>query len=406
MLRSTIKNQVGFVRANDTSSFVPERQNLNIVAANAIDQLNSYVAVEAEHLGLIGILLTGSFARKEGTLICERNGSTRWLSDIEYLAIVPGRGPRDKEAVGQSLVKATASLTKQIGVKVDFGVIGADRLPKLRDSIFARELTANAKLIWGDSRQIMLPAKTCAEDLRRDGLRLLQNRIVEQLETRVRHEQRRSLGIETFVAIQKLWQDIGTSLAIFLGCYQPSYMRRLEALERNRCAMRNEFGRYSDGLLSNVRTATLARFGTFPPYFDLENQLRESWQAAAGVWKWGNERLTRRKVSLEDWKAIAKCIRRATLVTFWARDYYRALRNVRDASRLTRISIRPALASGCPGNAIYAAGCLLFVFWDSIRSGTDDGLSAIEFAGRVLHRRFAASELHSAALSIYDAWKP
>jgi hypothetical protein len=384
---------------------MPERENLDIIVANTIDQLNSEIATVAEKRKLIGVLLTGSFARKEGTLLRERDGSVRWLSDIEYLVIAPGRGVRCKEALRQSLAKATASSTKQIGVKVDFGIIGAARLPKLRDSIFARELAANAKLIWGDARTIVLPTKTCAQDLRRDGLRLLNNRIVEQLKLRVRYEQGQSPALETFFAIQKLWQDIGTLLSILLGCYQPSYARRMEALERSRGAMRNELGRCSEKLLSNIRTATSARFGSFAPNFDLDHQFQDSWRAAAGAWKWGNERLTGREVSLEDWKAIPKCFRRASSITHRARDFYRVLRSADGAPRLTRSSIRPVLASGCLGNAVYAAGCLLFLFWHSIKSGTEDGLRALEFAGGVLHRRFATSELHGAALSIYDAWE-
>lgn len=391
--------------ANETKPVVHDGETLDVVAAKAIDQLNSEIAIEAEKLGLVGILLTGSFARREGTLIREPDGSIQWLSDIEYVAIVPPRALRNSEAIKQTLAKALASSANKLAAKVDFGVIGADVLPKLRDSIFARELAANAKLIWGNPRTIVLPTTTCENDFRRDGLRLLHNRIVEQLELRVRYEQGQSPALETYFAIQKLWQDIGTSLSIFLNCYQPSYRRRLEALEGSRYAMWKELGRCSDRLLVSIRTATLARFGSFAPNFDFENQFRDSWRVAAGVWKWENKSFTGREVSLKDWKAIPRCIRRATSISSWAHDYYKALRSAGRAIRPTRTSIRPALASGSPGNAIYAAACLLFIFWDSIKTGTEDGLRAIEFAGRVLHRRSAAAELHSVARSIYDVWR-
>ena len=300
---------------------------------------------------------------------------------------------------------AAASAVDSLGIQVDIGVTSLDRLARLRDSIFAREIAANGKLLWGDPKQIDLPTAIDTHDLRKDGLRLLNNRIIEQLETRVKYEQGEASALMTRFAIQKLWLDLGTSLSIFTQCYQPSYAGRLKALEARRSALDNELGPLAEVLLGHLREATGARFEAAPPYFNLDTEFKCSWHALAQLWIWEGNVLTGETVSLDDWSDIPKCLRRASSFHSCVRDYYRTIKRTQLRESLSWLSIRPILMSGCPGNAIYAAGCLLLFFWEAIEARTRAGLCAMDFANRLLRANSGSSDIRNTALRVCGAWK-
>jgi hypothetical protein len=382
-----------------------ERELLNGIAARQIDQINRAIVKSASEQKLKGVLMTGSVARKEAAIVAGRNGAVHWLSDVEYVAIGPAQPPETSAAIKEKLAAATAGPAMSVGIKVDIGVTSLNSLARLRDSIFARELRANGKLLWGDPQEIRLPTSIDNRALRRDALRLLNNRIIEQLEARVRYERGESSANETRFAIQKLWLDLGTSLSVFLDCYQPSYTGRMKALEARRATLIHELGALAVVLSARLREATAARLSVAPSDLSAEVDFRTLWRALADVWRWEGRALTGKVVSLDDWKDIPRCLRRAHSLNHCVRDYYRAARRTGLVRRLSPYSTRPILASGCPGNAIYAAGCLLLFFWEAIEAGTPTGHRAHCFANLLLHGTTASCDIRDTAVRLCDAWK-
>src|SRR5271156_3544387 len=68
-----------------------------------LERLLERVRNSAAAPSFVGVLLTGSFARGEGTLIPHPRSRSRWLSDVECLVVIRGGGILSKQEIDRSL---------------------------------------------------------------------------------------------------------------------------------------------------------------------------------------------------------------------------------------------------------------------------------------------------------------
>src|SRR5262249_16389506 len=120
---------------------------------------------------------------------------------------------------------------KAKGLHIELSPILANRLRSLRPSIFAAELIEHGKLLRRfDDEEIPMPRRfdVTPAILGRDALRLLNNRIMEQVADLA--SKTAPSPYEEYLA-SKFWIELGTSLSVFLGCYRTTYKSRYVALQ-------------------------------------------------------------------------------------------------------------------------------------------------------------------------------
>jgi predicted nucleotidyltransferase len=201
--------------------------------AAAIEQC---VHVLRERLGrrLVGVVLTGSFARGEGTVV-PVDGHLRVLGDIEFLVILP-RG-RDYRTLRPALAGWGRQMSgilaeRRVRVDVEFGPAEEAYLRRrARPSIFVHDLRTHGRVLWGPPDLLArIPAFGRGDIPRADAVHLLFNRAIEQLDAWDRVS---GLSGEALldVAYQrlKLQLDIAGSALAFAGRHVSSYVERPRA---------------------------------------------------------------------------------------------------------------------------------------------------------------------------------
>jgi predicted nucleotidyltransferase len=189
-----------------------------------------------ERLGprLLGVILTGSFARGEGTVV-PVDGYRRVLGDIEFLVIVP-RG-RDYRALRPTLGvwgrQVSQMLAEQrLRVEVEFGPAEEAYLRRrARPSIFVYDLRTHGRVVWGRPDLLMGIPPFGAELIPPvDAVHLTFNRAIEQLDA---WDRVGTLSGEALldVAYQrlKLRLDLAGSALAFAGRHVSSYAERPRA---------------------------------------------------------------------------------------------------------------------------------------------------------------------------------
>jgi hypothetical protein len=324
----------------------------------------------------LGVILTGSLARGEGVLVRERERRTRWLSDIECLVVLPDRGGLCG-ALGEALARAVAALqaetaSRAIGLNIQLSPILSSRLMRIRRAIFSCELAAHGKLLWGRPDIIAMPELKPGHlpALRADAFRLLNNRIMEQVALRTSDEEGKAAASQRGYGLSKFWTELATSLSVFLGCYRTTYQERQLAMEAALAAADNPLDRETaDDLRPGLDAAMRVRRGEL----DASRWPQDAGYARAGrlaerVWQWESARMLaeRDPGDAGDWRAIPRRLRRVATLSQCGRDWARWCLRPDVSRRMGLRAVLPALRSGSPGNAIYAAGCLLDFFWDDI----------------------------------------
>jgi predicted nucleotidyltransferase len=194
------------------------------------------VHVLRERLGprLLGVVLTGSFARGEGTVV-PVNGHLRVLGDIELLVILPhGRDYRTLRPVLRvwSRQVSAALAERGLAVELEFGPAEEAYLRKrARPSIFVHDLRTHGRVVWGPPDLLQrIPAFEVGAIPRLDAVHLLFNRAIEQLDAWDRVE---TAGDETLLEIAyqpvKLRLDLAGSALAFDGRHVSSYGARPRA---------------------------------------------------------------------------------------------------------------------------------------------------------------------------------
>jgi predicted nucleotidyltransferase len=206
-------------------------------AAAVSDAIERCVRLLRERLGprLVGIVLTGSFSRGEGTVVAV-DGRLRVLGDVEFLVILPR--DRDHRALRPALKAwgpevSAALATQRVDVDVEFGSVDRAFLDRrARPSIFVYDLRTHGRVLWGPADLLArIPRLGAGGIPREDAVHLLFNRAIEQLEAWDRLAT--ALGDEALldVAYQriKLTLDVAGSALTFAGRHASSYAERPRA---------------------------------------------------------------------------------------------------------------------------------------------------------------------------------
>lgn len=187
---------------------------------------------ERLHGRLVGLVLTGSFSRGEGSVV-PVNGHLRVLGDIEFLVVLARDSDHRtlRRRMGGWSREAAERLgpPQRLAVDLEFGPVDVGYLRRrARPSIFVHDLATHGKVVWGPADLLAAIPPFGAEGIpREDAVHLIFNRIVEQLEV---WDAMGTLGGEALldVAYQqcKLVLDLAGSVLAFAGAHTSSYARR------------------------------------------------------------------------------------------------------------------------------------------------------------------------------------
>ncbi len=328
-----------------------------------------------------GVLLTGSFARGEGTVIAHPRTRSRWLSDVECLVVVRG-GIVPLPVIQRSMrqVERDTNFDRanaERGIEVELRAILTQGMTRLRPAIFTRELCEHAKLLWGDPAAIPVPpaSSSGAAISKHDAFRLLNNRIIEQIAVRSEYADRSGDSTATAYSLAKFWIDLGTSLSVFLECYRPGYRSRQKPVEDALRAHQDILGaEMSCRLISRFRNAMAQKLGqTGFPYGDPAQEFSEAVEIARATWNWESGQLLRTSTAVGDWRGIFARLSSIETATQRLRGWARILRQPSGMRQLGPRAMLAAARVGSLATLIYGTGCVVDFFWDEIGSGRGRG---------------------------------
>ncbi len=326
-----------------------------------------------------GVLLTGSFARGEGTVVPDPRTRSRWLSDVECLVVVRG-GVVSKQEIQRSMRQVECETNSdransERGIKVELRAILTEGMTRLPPAIFTSELRAHAKLLCGDPAAIPLPPRSSnSEEIsKRDAFRLLNNRIIEQIAIRSEYVDGTSDGTVTAYSLAKFWIDLGTSLSVFLGCYRPGYRSRQKPVEEALRAHQHILGaEMGERLISRFRIAMGQKFGEIGfPTGDLAGEFSEAVEIARATWNWESGQLLGTGATAGDWRGIFARLSSLETASQRLRDWARIFRQPSGLRQLGPRAMLAAARCGSLATLIYGSGCVIDFFWDEI--GSDRG---------------------------------
>ena len=213
-----------------SATALPRETGADAAIAGAVERC---VRLLRERLGprLLGVILTGSFARDEGTVLAVGD-HLRVLGDIEFLVILPhGRDYRAlRPALGDWAREVSRALgDRRVRVEIEFGPAEEAYLRRrARPSIFVHDLRTHGRVVWGPSDLLArIPAFAPADIPREDAVHLIFNRAIEQLEAWDRvdgadEEALLGLGYQRL----KLRLDLAGSALAFAGRHVSAYAER------------------------------------------------------------------------------------------------------------------------------------------------------------------------------------
>jgi hypothetical protein len=316
--------------------------------------------------GLRAVVLTGSLARDEGTF-ARVGDRLLLLGDAEFLLVFHDGAPLPAPAETADLTRSVERALRGRGLdgKIGLSTVRGRFLRGLGRQIFAHELRACGRVVWGDRGVLALvPAVGAGEIDPADAWTLLCNRLVEQLAALAEPR-----GPYPTV---KLWLDMATSFLVFAGACAPTYGARaahLAALAATPGAARDapiDLGVFARRVERCTRFKTGAISGA-----ELGDAL--SWPLAVDqarqLWRWELRRLTGASAGLSDRALAAAWTSRQPLASR-ARGWAYAARQAgwhrgwRHWPRWARLAGR-----GSPRHAIYAAAAELLFGLTPAREG-------------------------------------
>jgi len=191
------------------------------------------VCLQAYGEQLRAIVLTGSLARDEAT-IAEFKGRWELWGDAEFFLVFNDSAPLPPAT---NLIAIAAEinsslLERKARCHVSLDAVHSRYFREILPHIFAYELRAWGKTVWGDSTVLaLIPEFPASAIPLEDAWRLLCNRVIEQLEISAEPGAGPEVagdGIRYRTA--KLYLDMATSYLLFKGAYAPTYHQRAEAL--------------------------------------------------------------------------------------------------------------------------------------------------------------------------------
>jgi hypothetical protein len=163
----------------------------------------------------------------------EQDDICRVLGDAEFLVVFREGSHLPDGTETRLLAQRIEHAILQHGVfcHVELSAVSPKYFRQLPAHIFGYELRASGQVVYGDCEILsLIPEFSAAEIPLYDAWRLLNNRMIEQLETagEVAHEEK-DLS-RSYYRTVKLYLDMATSLLIFLRAYRPTYGQRMEQL--------------------------------------------------------------------------------------------------------------------------------------------------------------------------------
>src|SRR5207249_7979397 len=178
---------------------------------------------------LRAVILIGSLAREEATIV-PIEGGTELLGDAEFLLLFHDRFPLPPASRVAGLESAVRARLRGEGLRAEVELSPCDSryLRSLGPHVFAYEMRACGRIIWGDPDALSLVPSFPPEQIpREDAWRLLCNRLIEQLEPlSTLRWPCASPPVEVRYRTAKLYLDMATSFLLFAGAYAPSYRDR------------------------------------------------------------------------------------------------------------------------------------------------------------------------------------
>lgn len=317
---------------------------------------------------LSALVLTGSMARGEATLV-EEGGISQVLGDAEFFVAFKKQAPLASEASLKILAERTQARLSDEGIRchVEFTPVPPRYFRRLAPSIFAYELRACGRVVWGDPLVLsLIPSFSEADIPREDGWRLLLNRIIECLEVIPGLLQGEAAGAQDFsYRLTKLCLDMATSYLLFAGEFRPTYQARAQVLKEmaqrsksaERCPL--HLSEFSDQVVK-CTDFKLGK-GQEQPFPDPCGESSVRIFAEAGrLWRWELAQLTGAPASssnlelMKQWMYGQTISRRARgwVVVLRECNWYKSWRNWPRWFRLAR--------RGSPRHWIYAVASELF----------------------------------------------
>jgi hypothetical protein len=375
----------------------------NSVTAEAqISQMVAELAVGVFPRGLRAIVLTGSLARGEGTWISE-GARSRLAGDAELLMVFADGALPAPDRINRLQRDLEARLAAAgVEAHIVLSPVDSAYLRRLRPHIFAYELAAHGKVVWGDARVLSLMPTFAALDIPlEDGFRLLLNRMIELLEAVCELEAGAPITERVRYRAMKLALDMGTSLLLFEHRYEPTYRGRAGRLAdlaavspRSPLLLR----RFAD----RVATATRYKLNESPtPGVENTADLISLIEDANALWRWELERLTGAPPAASEDELLRRWIAGQALterMRGWA-SVARRYGVRRSLSRLPWWIVRAG--RGSPRRLIYASAGELFAALPALLSGA--ARSNHESRWNQLRRELPADQ--ASAASVICAWR-
>lgn len=226
MLHKTVK-EIPSVQAETVDIAAVKRKTSSLIA-EICESLTSRLPTKPQ-----SIVLTGSFARDEGSVLATSN-RFRVLGDMEFMVVFPlgvDRGPL-QESLDQHAERLKRELSSRgVDCDLEFRAITSEYFRALRPHIFGYELLAHGRTVWGDATFLSAIPKFPRRAIPKwDAWRMLNNRIVEQLEwigQITSYSPDKLLYI--YYQLIKCHIDLATSLLVFAERYEDTYAARSRA---------------------------------------------------------------------------------------------------------------------------------------------------------------------------------
>ncbi len=185
---------------------------------------------------LVGVVLTGSFARGEGSVL-SLPGRLKVLGDIEFFVVLATGADYRRlrgEMKGWGPAAAATLGGDRVDVDIEFGPVDVGYFRRADPSIFVYDLRHHGKVLWGPPDLLgTIPPFDADAIPREDALRLLFNRTIEQLDT---YDHIADVDGDALLDIAyrrlKIVLDLAGSALAFTGSHCVSYGRRPAALGR------------------------------------------------------------------------------------------------------------------------------------------------------------------------------
>ncbi len=221
----------------------------------------------------LAVMLTGSFARGEGSALITGKQLCS-LSDMEFLVLC--RDDSDLGIVQEALNHQARCLSKWLASRgieceLEFSAVDEHYLRRLRPHIFAYELLAHGRIVWGDEEVLASAPRFPASAIPRwDAWRMLNNRLLEQLQWAEVAAQRDPKWLESaFYHALKCYLDLATVVLIFEGQYRSCYVERAVAIKEWARAASREGVEFAGVLADRVVACTDFKLHPAPGAFPL-----------------------------------------------------------------------------------------------------------------------------------------